>query len=107
MSRRTETYLHGHHDSVLRSHRWRAAENSGGDLRPRLRADAHVLDVGCGPGTSTVELAALVPDGDVTGIDAAPDVLALARAEADRRVQDNVRFQAGYVYHLDFADGTF
>src|ERR687893_252687 len=23
-----ETYTHGHHDSVLRSHRWRTAENS-------------------------------------------------------------------------------
>ena len=107
MSRRTETYLHGHHDSVLRSHRWRTAENSAGYLLPHLLADAHVLDVGCGPGTITVDLAALVPDGDVTGIDAAPDVLALARAEADRRVQGNVRFQAGDVYHLDFADGTF
>ena len=31
-----DTYLHGHHDSVLRSHRWRTAENSAGYLLPRL-----------------------------------------------------------------------
>ena len=28
----SDTYLHGHHDSVLRSHRWRTAENSAGYL---------------------------------------------------------------------------
>ena len=60
MSRRTETYLHGHHDSVLRSHRWRTAENSAGYLIPyRFHSGARVLDVGCGPGTITVGLEAL------------------------------------------------
>ena len=103
----SDTYLHGHHDSVLRSHRWRTAENSAGYLLPRLAPDARVLDVGCGPGTITADLAALVPGGDVTGIDAAADVLAQARQEAERRGQRNVRFGTGDVYHLDFADGTF
>jgi SAM-dependent methyltransferase len=102
-----EVYLHGHHDSVLRSHRWRTAENSAGYLVARLPADALVLDIGCGPGTITVDLAARVPDGQVTGIDAAQDVLATARQEADRRGQPNVRFETGDVYHLAFADGTF
>ena len=63
----SDTYLHGHHDSVLRSHRWRTAENSAGYLLPRLAPDARVLDVGCGPGTITADLAALVPGGSVTG----------------------------------------
>src|SRR5689334_21755316 len=103
----SDTYLHGHHDSVLRSHRWRTAENSAGYLLPRLAPDARVLDVGCGPGTITADLAARVPGGDVTGIDAAVDVLVQAREEAERRGQRNVRFHTGDVYHLDFADGTF
>src|SRR6202050_4638008 len=107
MSRRAETYLHGHHDSVLRSHRWRTAENSAGYLLPHLQAAAGVLGVGCGPGTLPVDLAALVPEGDVAGIDAAADVLALARAEAGRRGQGNVVFGTGDVYHLDFSDATF
>jgi len=33
-------YIHGHHESVLRSHRWRTAENSAGYLRQLLRAGA-------------------------------------------------------------------
>src|SRR5215471_12089582 len=107
MSSSSDTYLHGHHDSVLRSHRWRTAENSAGYLLPRLRPDARVLDVGCGPGTITADLAARVPDGEVIGIDAARDVLAQARQEAERRGQRNVRFGTGDVYRLDFADGTF
>src|ERR1700749_1691935 len=103
----SDTYLHGHHDSVLRSHRWRTAENSAGYLLPRLAPDARVLDVGCGPGTITVDLAALVPGGYVTGIDAAGDVLAQARQEAERRGQRNVAFDTGDVYRLDFADASF
>ena len=48
-----------------------------------------------------------MPDGQVTGIDAAGDVLALARQEADRRGQANVRFEVGDVYDLGYDDGTF
>jgi SAM-dependent methyltransferase len=107
MSPRPETYLHGHHDSVLRSHRWRTAENSAGYLLGRLERGMRVLDVGCGPGTITADLAARVPDGQVTGIDAAADVLAEARAEAGRRGLANVWFEAGDVYRLAFGDGTF
>src|SRR6266849_10040026 len=107
MASPSDTYLHGHHDSVLRSHRWRTAENSAGYLLARLPSDARVLDVGCGPGTITADLAARVPDGEVVGIDAAGDVLALARQEADRRGQRNVRFDVGDVYDLGFDDGTF
>src|ERR1022692_560544 len=113
----TRTYMHGHHDSVLRSHRWRTAENSAGYLLPRLAPGAQVLDVGCGPGTITVGLAARVGEarvgdgrvgeGRVVGIDAAGEVLADARAEAARHGQRNVSFEGGDVYQLAFADDTF
>jgi SAM-dependent methyltransferase len=72
-------------------------------MKPGMR----ILDVGCGPGTITVDLATLVPEGQVTGIDAAAGVLAEARQEAGRRDQANVRFETGDVYQLAFADGTF
>jgi SAM-dependent methyltransferase len=107
MPRTPETYLHGHHDSVLRSHRWRTAENSAGYLLPRLQATDRVLDVGCGPGTITVDLAAKVPQGEVIGVDSAGDVLDAAGQEAGRRGRRNVRFETGDVYHLAFGDGSF
>src|SRR5215470_2658863 len=71
MPTRPETYLHGHHDSVLRSHRWRTPENSASYLLAHLSPGVKILDVGCGPGTITAGLAALVPQGSVVGIAAA------------------------------------
>ncbi|HLM96171.1 MAG TPA: methyltransferase domain-containing protein [Acidimicrobiales bacterium] len=102
-----DTYLHGHHDSVLRSHRWRTAENSAGYLLPRLSPGARLLDVGCGPGTITVGLAGYVGEGHVTGIDAAEEVLVEARAEAARRRRRNVTFDVEDVYRLRMPDGAF
>jgi SAM-dependent methyltransferase len=101
------TYTHGHHESVLRSHRWRTAENSAGYLRPHLSSGAALLDVGCGPGTITGDLAALVAPGRVTALEVAEPALDLARAEAGRRGLTNVDFVVGDVLALDFPDDTF
>src|SRR5260370_41476365 len=94
----SQPYLHGHHDSVLRSHRWRTAENSANYLIARLPATARVLDIGCGPGTITAGLAALVPLGQVIGIDRSAGVLDEARAEAVRRGLRNVSFEVSDAY---------
>jgi ubiquinone/menaquinone biosynthesis C-methylase UbiE len=102
-----DTYLHGHHDSVLRSHRWRTPENSAAYLLARLPRTASILDVGCGPGTITAGLAALADQGSVVGIDASSDVLAEARREAESRGLSNVRFDVGDVYRLRFGTGSF
>ncbi|WP_165984929.1 class I SAM-dependent methyltransferase [Streptomyces sp. YIM 98790] len=100
-------YTHGHHESVLRSHRWRTAENSAGYLLPRLRPGLSLLDVGCGPGTLTADLARLVAPGPVTALDAAGAVLDTARAEAAARGLDNVRFVTGDALALDLPDDSF
>ena len=68
-------YTHGHHESVLRSHTWRTAENSAAYLLGHVVAGMDLLDVGCGPGTITVDLAKRVAPGHVVGVDAAGSVL--------------------------------
>ncbi|MGY1620514.1 methyltransferase domain-containing protein [Geodermatophilus sp. SYSU D00691] len=101
-----DTYTHGHADAVLQSHRWRTVENSAAYLAPHLRAGVDVLDVGCGPGTITVDLAVRVAPGRVVGLDVSPDPLAEARSLAASRDVD-VTFAVGDVYALDAADGSF
>ncbi|MEU1728769.1 class I SAM-dependent methyltransferase [Actinomadura sp. ATCC 39365] len=98
-------YTHGHHESVLRSHRWRTAENSAAYLLPHLRPAMRLLDVGSGPGTITADLAALV--GHVTASEVTADALALARAEIGARGLGNVDFAVADAHALDFPDDTF
>jgi ubiquinone/menaquinone biosynthesis C-methylase UbiE len=106
MSRR-ETYTHGHHESVLRSHQWRTAENSAAYLLPHLKPGLDLLDVGCGPGTITLDLAAAVAPGRVVGLDAVAEPLDVARANAEARGDTTTEFVVGDVYDLDFPDGSF
>ena len=68
--------------SVLRSHRWRTAENSAAYLLGHLRPGMALLDVGCGPGTITCDLARLVAPGRVIGIDASAEIIAEATGHA-------------------------
>ena len=76
-------YTHGHDESVLRGHRWRTATNSPAYLLPRLRPDMPLLDVGCGRGTITADLARLV--AEVVAVEMTDKALDLARAEFARR----------------------
>ncbi|MGZ4688686.1 MAG: methyltransferase domain-containing protein [Acidimicrobiia bacterium] len=103
----SETYSHGHHESVLRSHEWRTAENSAGYLLARLTPGLDLLDVGCGPGTITIDLAGRVAPGAVVGIDRVAEVVAQAEELRRSRGIENVRFATGDVYSLDLADASF
>ncbi|MEU5682720.1 SAM-dependent methyltransferase [Streptomyces venezuelae] len=107
MPQETAVYTHGHHESVLRSHTWRTAANSAAYLVGSLKPHMTVLDIGCGPGTITADLAALVPDGRVTGVDRAPGILERARATAAERGLDNVEFAVADVHELDYPDDSF
>jgi trans-aconitate 2-methyltransferase len=56
------------------------AEEVLSPLRTRLRGDERVLDVGCGNGKVTREIAGLVPRGSVVGVDASAKMVEFARA---------------------------
>ena len=101
-------YTHGHHESVLRSHRWRTADNSAGYLLPALRPGMRLLDVGCGRGTITRDLAELLGlSSQVTALERTAEALDLARGEAERRGTINVEFVVGDVQALDLPDGSY
>jgi len=49
-------------------------------LRTKLRGDERVLDVGCGNGKITREIATMLPKGSVVGLDASEKMVKFARA---------------------------
>lgn len=104
MADHADRYTHGHHESVLRSHKWRTAENSAAFVLPYLRDGMSLLDVGCGPGTITADLAQRIAGGTVVGVDLPSDVIGGAQTEFGA---PNLRFDVGDVYALDFDDESF
>ncbi|UCG47878.1 MAG: methyltransferase domain-containing protein [Phycisphaerales bacterium] len=54
-----------------------------------LRGDERILDLGCGDGALTAELAERVPDGSVLGIDASEGMIRVA----EKNALPNLRFQ--------------
>ena len=99
------TYTHGHHESVLRSHRMRTAANSAAYLLPHLHESDSLLDIGAGPGTITADLAGLV--GRVTATEIGPEELDLSRATLAARGITNAGFSVQDAHALTFPDGSF
>jgi SAM-dependent methyltransferase len=102
-----DRYTHGHHAIIVASHARRTAANSAAFLLPRLHPGMELLDVGCGPGSITIDLAELLTPSLVVGVDREPEVLASARASAGERGVGNIRFEPADVYELPFPDDSF
>ena len=100
-------YSHGSHESALNVHKLRTVANSAAYLVPHLKPGMKILDVGCGPGTISVDLARYVPGGHVTGLEYDPAIVEHARAHAAARGAANVAFVQGNAHALPFADGSF
>jgi arsenite methyltransferase len=89
-----------------------AVESYAGVANPfslgRLSPGERVLDLGCGAGTDTLVAAQMVaPEGQVTGIDMTPEMLAKARGASAEMKAANVEFHEGDVEELPFADQSF
>src|SRR5450755_305230 len=59
----------------------------------KLRGDEHILDVGCGDGKVTAEIARAVPRGFVAGIDASAEMIGFARKAFPPSQISNLTFQ--------------
>ena len=101
---RGERYTHGHHASVLASHQWRTVANSATYFAPSVQETDLILDLGCGPGTLTVDLAR-VTGATVIGVDNARAAIAAAEHEAASHAA--VSLMVASAYELPFPKNTF
>lgn len=76
-------------------------------LVPYLSAGAQVLDVGCGPGTITIDVARRIGTGAAVGVDSAPAMIERAKQMATDTGVGNVSFRCSDALSLGFPDNTF
>ncbi|KAJ5886380.1 UbiE/COQ5 family methyltransferase [Penicillium subrubescens] len=100
-------YITDHSTSVLKTHSWRTASNSAAYLLPHITPTSKILDIGCGPGSISVDFARCANHGHVIGIENVPDPLDQARHLAASQGVTNVDFRLGDIHALEFPDNTF
>lgn len=67
-----------------------------------------ILDIGTGPGDIPILLAGRVPNAHITAVDAAEEMLKLARTRvADAGLSDRIALETADAKRLGYADGTF
>ena len=69
-----------------------------------LKGSERVLDVGCGDGKITAEIAARVPQGAVVGVDPSVEMVRYAQSHWGKNHGSNMRFEVGDARHLPFHD---
>lgn len=100
-------YKKGLQKEVADTHSWRNVENSMAFMIKHINANHSILDVGCGPGTITNDLAKKVPNGKVYGIDTIEDLVKLGRDQAKQKQLGNVEYKIGSATSLPFEENTF
>lgn len=96
-------YLHGTDESEQQRLEAQAKLLGGSEFLPPLRSDMRVLEIGCGTGAITREVASQV--GEVIGIDREAKQLETARRLGQGI--NNLRFMKGEAEALEFPDATF
>ena len=71
-----------------------------------LKPGMHLLDVGCGTGTLALMIKRAYPQVEVSGLDADPEILKLARKKATHADLD-ITFDQGMAYSLPYAENYF
>jgi trans-aconitate 2-methyltransferase len=67
-----------------------------------LKGTEKILDIGCGNGKTTAEIAARVPRGTVVGVDASAGMIAFAAAQCDPGLHPNLQFSVADARHLSY-----
>ncbi len=68
-----------------------------------IRGNENVLDIGCGDGKITAEIAPLVPNGSVLGIDNSREMIDFARSKFQGPIYPNLSFSYGDASDLKYS----
>jgi ubiquinone/menaquinone biosynthesis C-methylase UbiE len=104
---RKQAYSVGYDDATAAFFCTRRAATHAAFFLPHLRPGMRLLDGGCGPGSITVDLAAIAAPAEVVGIDVEPTQVELAARRAADRDASNARFQVADLYALPFPEESF
>ena len=69
-----------------------------------LAGNERVLDIGCGDGRVTAEIARNLPQGNVTGVDSSPEMIQFARDHFPQQEHSNLSFRLGDARALPFSE---
>ncbi|NJD53530.1 MAG: methyltransferase domain-containing protein [Candidatus Methanoperedens sp.] len=72
----------------------------------KIEKGYNVLDIGCGTATLTILIKKVHPDAEVTGLDADPEILKMARKKVIN-AGINIKFDQGMSFELPYPDSTF
>ncbi|KAI3405890.1 hypothetical protein KGF56_001109 [Candida oxycetoniae] len=104
-------YSKGFDKTKSDTHSWRNVENSSKFVTSVLKPNFKVLDVGCGPGTITIDFARnyLNQGGSIIGVEPTKELIDLANETRAKTVPDlkNIEFTLGSIYKLPFEENTF
>ena len=89
---------------LVQSAKWNAADYAANSTvqqswareliaKLKLVGDEHILDVGCGDGKVTAEIARALPRGSITGADASPQMIEFAKKNFTTKEFPNLRFR--------------
>lgn len=69
-----------------------------------LRGNERLLDIGCGDGKITAEIASCLPDGQVIGVDNSDEMINLARNRYSSQTYSNLHFRVEDANRLPFCN---
>ena len=75
---------------------------------PNGRRPMRVLDLGCGPGVTAITLAGVRPDASYVGVDLAPRMVDIAKADTGRAgLTQSISYVVADAHDLPFSEGAF
>ena len=102
-----EKYQMGYSEELLKALSNRSVSYEAAHIAKLIRPGMNVLDLGCGPGSMTLDFAELVQTGQVTGLDINDRQFERPRTLAKERGLNNIEFRCGDAYALPFDDNAF